>query len=135
MFIFIPIEPAYMLAAERDPQLFTDAIAQKIVLVSPTTLLATLRVVENIWRVERQQNNAEEIARQAGDLHDKFVGFIESLEEVGSRLEKATDSYDMAHKRLTSGKGSLVSRTAKLQTLGAKTRKQIEKRLLEDAND
>lgn len=133
VFIFIPIEPAYMLAAEQDPQLFTDAMAQKIVLVSPTTLLATLRVVENIWRVERQQNNAEEIARQAGDLHDKFVGFIESLEEVGSRLEKATDAYDTAHKRLTSGKASLVSRTAKLQKLGAKTRKQINERLLEDA--
>jgi len=135
VFIFIPIEPAYMLAAEQEPQLFSDAIAQKIVLVSPTTLLATLRVVENIWRVERQQNNAEEIARQAGDLHDKFVGFIEALEDIGSRLEKVNDSYETAHKRLTSGKGSLVSRTAKLQTLGAKTRKQIEERLLEDTSD
>lgn len=133
VFIFIPIEPAYMVAAEQDPQLFSDAIAQKIVLVSPTTLLATLRVVENIWRVERQQNNAEEIARQAGDLHDKFVGFIEALEDVGQRLEKATDAYEVAHKRLSSGKGSLVSRTAKLQTLGVKTRKQIDERLLEDA--
>ena len=135
VFIFIPIEPAYMLAAEQDPQLFTDAIAQKIVLVSPTTLLATLRVVENIWRVERQQNNAEEIAKQAGDLHDKFVGFVDSLEEVGTRLEKATDAYETAHKRLSSGKGSLVSRTAKLQTLGAKTRKQISDKLLEDAGN
>ncbi|PCJ49574.1 MAG: DNA recombination protein RmuC [Gammaproteobacteria bacterium] len=135
VFIFIPIEPAYMLAAENEPKLFTDAMAQKIVLVSPTTLLATLRVVENIWRVERQHNNAEEIARQAGDLHDKFVGFIDALEEVGSRLAKATDAYDTAHKRLSSGKGSLVSRTAKLQTLGAKTRKKIDEKLLEDASN
>jgi len=135
VFIFIPVEPAYMLAAQEEPQLFTDAIAKKIVLVSPTTLLASLRVIENIWRVELQQKNAEEIARQAGDLHDKFVGFIESLEEVGSRLDKATDAYETAHKRLSSGKGSLVSRTARLQTLGAKTRKQIEERLLEDASD
>ncbi len=135
VFIFIPIEPAYMLAAQEDPQLFTDAIAQKIVLVSPTTLLASLRVIENIWRVELQQKNAEEIARQAGDLHDKFVGFIESLEDVGGRLEKATESYEKAHKQLSSGKGSLVSRTVRLQTLGAKTRKQIEERLLEDASD
>ena len=134
VFIFIPIEPAYMLAAENEPKLFTDAMSQKIVLVSPTTLLATLRVVENIWRVERQHTNAEEIARQAGDLHDKFVGFIDSLEEVGSRLSKATDAYDTAHKRLSSGKGSLVSRTAKLQALGAKTRKQIDEKMLEDAN-
>jgi len=135
VFIFIPIEPAYMLAAENDPKLFTDAMAQKIVLVSPTTLLATLRVVENIWRVERQHNNAEEIARQAGDLHDKFVGFIDALEEVGDRLGKATDAYDTAHKRLSSGKGSLVSRTAKLQMLGAKTRKKIDEKLLDDANN
>ena len=103
VFIFIPVEPAYMLAAQHEPQLFTDAIAQKIVLVSPTTLLATLRVVENIWRVERQHKNAEEIARQAGDLHDKFVGFIESLEEVGSRLSKAQEAYETAHNRLSSG--------------------------------
>ena len=135
VFIFIPIEPAYMLAAQEEPQLFTDAIAQKIVLVSPTTLLASLRVIENIWRVELQQKNAEEIARQAGDLHDKFVGFIESLEDVGSKLEKATESYEKAHKQLSSGKGSLVSRTVRLQTLGAKTRKQIDERLLEDASD
>ncbi|MFT5453123.1 MAG: DNA recombination protein RmuC [Enterobacterales bacterium] len=134
VFIFIPIEPAYMLAAENEPKLFTDAMSQKIVLVSPTTLLATLRVVENIWRVERQHNNAEEIARQAGDLHDKFVGFIDSLEEVGNRLGKATDAYNTAHKRLTSGKGSLVSRTSKLQALGAKTRKQIDEKMLEDAS-
>ncbi|MCP3673522.1 MAG: DNA recombination protein RmuC [Gammaproteobacteria bacterium] len=135
VFIFIPIEPAYMLAAQEEPQLFTDAIAQKIVLVSPTTLLASLRVIENIWRVELQQKNAEEIARQAGDLHDKFVGFIESLEDVGGRLEKATESYEKAHKQLSSGKGSLVSRTVRLQTLGAKTRKQIEERLLDDGSE
>lgn len=132
VFIFIPIEPAYMLAAETDTKLFTDAIAQKIVLVSPTTLLATLRVVENIWRVERQHNNAEEIARQAGALHDKFVGFIDSLEDVGSKLDKANQAYEDAHKKLHSGKGSLVSRTVRLQTLGAKTRKQIDERLLEE---
>ncbi len=135
VFIFIPIEPAYMLAAEQDPHLFTDAMEQKIVLVSPTTLLATLRVVENIWRVERQHTNAEEIARQAGGLHDKFVGFIDSLEDVGSRLELAMASYDKAHNQLSSGKGSLVSRTVRLQTLGAKTRKQIDTKLLEEESD
>ncbi len=135
VFIFIPVEPAYMIAAEQEPQLFTDAIEQKIVLVSPTTLLATLRVVDNIWRVERQHKNAEEIARQAGNLHDKFVGFIESLEDVGFRLEKATEAYETAHKQLSSGKGSLVSRTIKLKTLGAKTRKQIDKKLLEDVDE
>jgi len=135
VFIFIPIEPAYMLAAEQDPHLFTDAMEQKIVLVSPTTLLATLRVVENIWRVERQHTNAEEIARQAGGLHDKFVGFIDSLEEVGGRLESAMTSYEKAHNQLSSGKGSLVSRTVRLQTLGAKTRKQIDAKLLEEGSD
>jgi len=108
---------------------------QKIVLVSPTTLLATLRVVENIWRVERQHTNAEEIARQAGGLHDKFVGFIDSLEEVGSRLESAMTSYEKAHNQLSSGKGSLVSRTVRLQTLGAKTRKQIDAKLLEEDSE
>jgi len=135
VFIFIPVEPAYMVAAEKEPQLFTDAIEQKIVLVSPTTLLATLRVVDNIWRVERQHKNAEEIARQAGNLHDKFVGFIESLEDVGYRLGKASEAYENAHKQLSSGKGSLVSRTSKLKTLGAKTRKQIDKKLLDEVED
>jgi DNA recombination protein RmuC len=133
VFIFIPIEPAYMLAAEQDPNLFPDAIAQKIVLVSPTTLLASLRVIENIWRVERQHRNAEEIAKNAGNLYDKLVGFIDSLEDVGNRIQQAEKAYSKAHSQLYSGHGNLVSRAEKLRKLGASPKKQINEVLVDKA--
>ncbi len=129
--IFIPIEPAYLLAAQEDQNLFTDSLSQKIIIVSPTTLLATLRIVENVWRFERQNKNAEEIARQAGRLYDKFVGFITDLDGIGHRLEQAQKSYEDAKNKLTQGKGNLVRSTERLKELGAKTRRQLNENLLE----
>jgi DNA recombination protein RmuC len=125
VFIFMPIEAAFMLAVEADAALFREAFDRRIIIVSPTTLLATLRTVESIWRHERQNQNAEEIARQAGDLHDKFVGFIDTLKRVGEHIERSQQAYETAFKQLGEGKGNLVSRTVRLQKLGAKTKKQM----------
>jgi len=130
--IFIPIEPAYLLAAEKDANLLSNALAKKIIVVSPTTLLATLRIIENVWRFERQNKNAEEIARQAGRLYDKFVGFSEDLEHIGNRLDQAYQSYEQAKNKLSTGKGNLVRSVDKLKMLGAKTSKSIDENLLEN---
>ena len=132
VFIFIPIEPAYLLAVQEDANLFSDAFTKKIIVVSPTTLLATLRIVENLWRFERQNKNAEEIARQAGKLYDKFYGFVTDLDKVGMRLEQAQNSFDDAKNKLSTGRGNLLTSTEKLKLLGAKTRKQLDDRLLKD---
>lgn len=133
VFIFMPVEAAFMLAVEHDAALFREAFDRKIIIVSPTTLLATLRTVESIWRYERQNRNAEEIARQAGALHDKFVGFVETLKKVGELLNRSQQAYDNAYKQLTDGRGNLVGSTQRLQKLGAKTKKQMPDDLL--AND
>ena len=130
--IFIPIEPAYLLAAQEDQNLFSESLARKIIIVSPTTLLATLRIVENVWRFERQNKNAEEIARQAGRLYDKFVGFVGDIDAVGLRLDQAYKSYEEAKNKLVQGKGNLVRSTERLKELGAKTRKQLDENLLEN---
>ncbi len=131
--MFVPIEPALLLAFEHEPNLFSEAFSRRILLVSPSTLMATLQIIHNIWRYEHQNRNALTIATEAGNLHDQFVRFVEALEKVGDQIKKAGDSYDTAHKRLTSGKGNLVGRTQKLKVLGAKTKKTITNELLETA--
>ena len=131
--MFVPIEPALLLAFEHEPGLFSEAFNRRILLVSPSTLMATLQIINNIWRYEYQNRNALQIATDAGRLHDQFVLFVEALEDVGVKLQKASDSYQTAHKRLTSGRGNLVGRTLKLEKLGAKTKKKIDKLLLEEA--
>jgi DNA recombination protein RmuC len=123
--LFIPIEPAFLVALQHDSALLADTFDQQILVVSPSTLLVTLRTIHSIWRIEHQNLNAKEIAKRAGDLYDKFVGFVESLEEVGDRLTQARSAYDTAHNRLSSGKGSLVGRVEGLRQLGAKARKQL----------
>ncbi len=132
--LFLPVEDAFSLAVQRDPQLFATAFESNIVLVGPSTLLATLRTIQHIWRNEHQSQNAREIARRAGDLYDKFVNFIGDVEEIGQRLDKAGEAYDRAHNRLTSGRGNLVSRAETLKKLGAKTSKQIGRTLVDRAD-
>jgi len=131
--MFVPIEPALLLAFEHEPKLFSEAFARRILLVSPSTLMATLQIIHNIWRYEYQNRNAQSIAAEAGKLHDQFVSFVDALEKVGDQIKKAGESYDTAHKRLTSGKGNLVGRTQKLKTLGAKVKKAINSELVEAA--
>ncbi|GLS26677.1 DNA recombination protein RmuC [Marinibactrum halimedae] len=128
VFIFVPIEAAFLLALQASPELFKEAYDHHIVLVSPTTLLATLRTVENIWRYEKQNTNAEEIAKSAGGLYDQFVLVLESLDLLGVALEKSQQAFEQTHKRLSSGRGNLLRRVEGLQKLGAKTKKQLPQR-------
>ncbi|MFC6631803.1 DNA recombination protein RmuC [Microbulbifer taiwanensis] len=133
VFIFVPIEAAYMLAMQADPELFRFAYEKQIVLVSPTSLMATLRTVENIWRYEKQNKNAEKIAEEAGKLHDQFAMVLESLDDLGGRLRQAEEAYQQTYKRLATGRGNAVKRIDSLRKLGAKTRKQIAADLRERA--
>ncbi|WP_237065141.1 DNA recombination protein RmuC [Microbulbifer guangxiensis] len=135
VFIFVPIEAAYMLAMQADPGLFRDAYDKHIVLVSPTTLMATLRTVENIWRYEKQNKNAEKIAAEAGKLHDQFAMVLESLDELGNRIRQAEDAYEQTYKRLATGRGNAVKRIDSLRKLGAKTRRQLDTDLREKASE
>ncbi|MEN8140391.1 MAG: DNA recombination protein RmuC [Thermodesulfobacteriota bacterium] len=131
--MFVPIEPALLLAFEHEPSLFSQAFKERILLVSPSTLMATLQIIGNIWRHEDQNRNAVQIATSAGRLHDQFVLFSQALEDVGNKLDRARESYATAHKRLVSGRGNLVGRTKQLETLGAKTRKKLASQLLAEA--
>ncbi len=133
VFIFIPIEAAFMFALQHEPGLYREAYDRHIILVSPTTLLATLRTVENIWRYEKQNKNAERIARDAGALHDQFVLLLESLDAIGHSLNKTQEAYSKARDRLQTGRGNLVKRVDDIRRLGAKTKKTIPGHLVESA--
>ncbi len=130
--MFMPVEPAFGTAVQADPDLFNFAWEKRIVIVSPTTLLATLRTVASIWSHEKQTRNALEIAKQGGKLYDKFEGFLKDLEKIGDNLNKAQVSYTEAHKKLISGRGNLLGQVEKLKTMGAKATKQIDKKYLEE---
>ena len=130
--MFMPIEPAFAAAIQTDHSLFNYAWERKVVIVSPTTLLATLRTIESIWRQEKQTRNALEIARQAGSLYDKFVGFTEDLDKIGNYLDKSQKSYEDARKKLADGRGNIIGQIEKLKTLGAKAQKSIDQKLLEE---
>jgi DNA recombination protein RmuC len=130
--MFMPIDAALTEALRADREIFNDAIARRIVLVTPTTLLATLRTIETIWKSERQTKNVLEIARQAGGLHDKFVAFVADVESIGKRVNQTSDAYEAAMNKLTSGKGNLIGRVQKLDELGAKTSKKFPGHLVDD---
>ena len=133
--LFMPIESAFSLALQNDPELFTFAWDKNVVIVSPTTLLATLRTVSSIWKHEKQTQNAIEIARQGGLLYDKFVSFLTDLEKIGSQLDTVKRSYDEAHKKLSSGSGNLIGKVEKLKELGARSSKTIPRNLLNKADE
>ncbi len=131
--LFVPIEPALMLAMQHDASLFQDALKRNIVLVSPTTLLAVLRTIAHVWRQEQQNQNAQEIARQAGDLYDKLVGFVEDMQTLGNRLEQAEKSYQTAFSKLYQGRGNLIGRAQRLHKLGVQPSKSVSDHLLHTA--
>ncbi len=131
--LFVPIEAAFSAALQADPNLFQEAFDRSIVIVSPTTLLATLRVIDSLWKQERQSQNAREIAERAGWLYDKFVLFIQDLDEVGNRLQQLDKAYGAARNKLTEGRGNLVSRSEQLKLLGARASKNLPPDLLERA--
>ncbi len=132
--MFIPIEPAFALAIQKDQSIYNDAFEKNIVIVSPSTLLATLRTIENIWRREKQNKNALEIARQSGALYDKFTSFIEDMIEVGKKLNASKESYNSAMKKLHEGRGNIVKRIEEIKELGAKASKSLPSALIEKAD-
>jgi DNA recombination protein RmuC len=128
--MFIPIEPAFLSALKSAPNLYQEALSKNIVLVCPSTLMATLRTVAHLWRQDQQNKNAMEIARQCANLYDKFVGFVEDLEQIGKRLDQAQSSYHDAFNKLKSGKGNLIKAAEKVKELGVKPNKMIASNLL-----
>jgi DNA recombination protein RmuC len=128
--LFIPIEPAFLEAVKKDPQLWKYAYDKKIMLVSPTNLLAVLKIIADLWKVEQQNKNAIEIAEKAGALYDKFYGFLSNLELVGKKIGEAQSSYDEAFKQLSTGRGNIITKIEELKKMGADASKQIPERLL-----
>tara|TARA_A100001015_G_C14978131_1_gene708235 strand:- start:167 stop:1372 length:1206 start_codon:yes stop_codon:yes gene_type:complete len=131
--MFVPIEPALMLAYQQDSDLHLDAFDKKVVLMSTSILLATLNTISSIWKQENQKRNVIEIAKQGGLLYDKFVGFVEDLLRVGKALDASKESYSDAMNKLVDGKGNLITKVEKLRELEAKTNKNIPKNLLDRA--
>lgn len=129
--MFVPIESAFSIATQEDSDLYQDALSRQIAIVTPSTLLATLRTIQNMWRIEQQNRNAEEIADRAGKLYDKFVNFVSDLELIGSRLQSTQGAWDDAWKKLVSGKGNLVKRAEDMKALGAKVSKSLPQNLVE----
>ena len=121
VFLFMPIEAAYSIAIQNDHELSHYAFEKNIIFVGPTTLLTTLKTVQNLWRLAQQNKNAQEIAERAGALYDKFVNFVEDLEEIGLKIDSSKKSFDKAHNKLFSGRGNLIKRVESLRELGAKT--------------
>ena len=128
--LFIPIESSFSLAIQEDQELFSFAWDQKVVIVSPSTLLATLRTIASIWQQENQTRNVMEIARQSGALYDKFVGFVSDIENIGKNIESTRKTYDSAMNKLSVGSGNLINRVENLKKLGAKTTKELPDSLL-----
>lgn len=123
--MFIPIEPAYLLAMKQDPELWNYAYKKKVLLISPTNLIAALKLVADLWNRDKQNKNALEIAERGGLLHDKFVAFIENLEDIGNNIKKTQKSYDLAFNQLSEGRGNIIGQVKKLKSLGAKAQKVL----------
>ena len=125
VFVFVPIESALLIALEGKPELFTNALKKNVVLVSPSTLMMSLKTVHHIWQTEKQNQNAEEIARQAGAMYDKLFGFMKSMDDIERHLDKAQQSYKQARGQLADGKGNLIGRAEKLKALGVQSKKEL----------
>jgi DNA recombination protein RmuC len=133
--MFIPIEPAFLAAMRHAPDIYQEALKKNIVIVCPSTLLATVRTVAHLWRQEHQNRNAQEIARQCASLYDKFVGFVEDLDKVGQRLEQAQISYADAVGKLKTGRGNLIRTAENVKKLGVKPNKSLPSKLTDVADD
>ena len=132
--LFIPIEPAFAIALNEDTQLYNKAFERNIVIVTPSTLLAPLRTIDSMWTNQKQQENAYEIARQAGALYDKFDGFVTDLVKIGKKMDEAKTEYEGAMNKLVDGKGNLITSVQKLKIMGAKAKKSLPDAILNRAN-
>jgi DNA recombination protein RmuC len=135
VFMFVPVEPAFMLAISHDSNLWHDAWKKNVILVSPSTLLFVFRIVAQLWRQEQQNLNAREIANRGGELYDKLVGFVEDLVKLGERLDQAKDVYDKAYSKFTGGRGNVIRQAERLKGLGVKPTKQLPQNLIDSALD
>ena len=129
--MFVPLESAFMAAMEKERELYREAFEKNIIIVCPSTLLATLRTIQSIWQFEYQNANAREIAESAGKMYDKFATFVEHLQEVGKRISQSGEAYENAMKGLFEGRGNLVKRASDLREMGVKTRKELPSDLVE----
>ena len=129
--LFVPIEPAFMLAVTNDRELFMDAWQRNVLLVSPSTLLFVVRTVAHLWRQEAQTRNAQEIANRGAELYDKLVGFVDDLRRVGVELRSAQAAYDEAEKKLSEGKGNVIRQAEMLRELGVKPTKHLPRQLVD----
>jgi DNA recombination protein RmuC len=132
--LFVPIEPAFLEAVKQDTGLWKYAYDKKVLIVGPTNLLLVLKIVADIWQIEKQSKNAIEIAEKAGELYDKLFGFVESMEDVGQGLKKANQNYEKAMGQLTTGKGNAIKKAEELKALGADTKKQFPDRLIDNTD-
>lgn len=133
--MFMPVEPAFALAVQADHELFNYAWHERVVIVSPTTLLATLRTVSSIWKFEKQNQNALEIADRGGKLYDKFASFVNDLENIGQNIEKAEKAYQEAHKKLISGSGNLIRQVEQIKIMGVTTKKSLPETLINESDE
>lgn len=131
--MFVPIEPAFLLALQNDESLWHDAYSKNVLLCGPTTVLFVVRIVEDLWRQEKQAQSVEKVMKRGADLYDKFVGFAANLEQVGAALLSARKAFDQAHKQLATGPGNLVRQVDQLRNFGVKPRKQLSPKLLDAA--
>jgi DNA recombination protein RmuC len=133
--MFIPIEPAYILAIQSEKKLYEEALEKRIVFVSPTLLIPSLQLIKNVWKQEYQNRNSQEIAKHATSLYEKFVGFSNDLIDIGSQIKKTQTSYEGAMNKLTTGNGNLVKSLERFKTLGLKPTKSIDQRLIDRSGD
>ncbi len=133
--LFMPIEPAYLLAIQNDPQLWNYAYDRRILLISPTNLVAVLKVIESLWKQEYQSRHVMEIAKQGGSLYDDFVRLNENLIKLGRKMDEASVFYKLTIKKMTEGKGNLISQVEKLRELGVKAKKQLPDTMLQKAKE
>ncbi|QKI88658.1 DNA recombination protein RmuC [Thiomicrorhabdus xiamenensis] len=132
--MFIPVEGAYLMAIEAEPRIFEEAFDKRVAVVTPTTLFTTLKTIEQLWRYERQSENTVKLIKRAAEVHDKFVGFVESFEKVGKQLDAVNNSYHQAKTRMMEGNGNLVRQAEMLKELAGKTKKEIPEHLLQEAH-
>jgi len=133
--MFMPIESALSLVEQGDKEVFLEAFNKGVMIVSPTTLLISLRTIAGIWRYEYQNRNAQELVRQCGALYDKFVGFVADVEDIGKRIDAARVSYDDALGKLKTGKGNLIRQAERIRELGVKPTKSLPQHLIDSATD